>query len=105
MGVPVVTLAGKAHRSRVGVTLLTCAGLQDLAADEPGGYVRIASDLAANGSRLQELRRTLRDRLRTGALTDALRFTRGLETAYRHAWSAARAFHGAKCILSLATAP
>lgn len=35
-GVPVVTLAGKTHGSRVGVTLLHQVGLDDLVAEEPG---------------------------------------------------------------------
>jgi len=35
MGVPVVSLAGKVHMSRVGVSLLSNVGLAELIADSP----------------------------------------------------------------------
>ncbi len=46
MGAPVVTLAGKTHVSRVGVSLLTNVGLPELVAHSKEEYVRIAVELA-----------------------------------------------------------
>jgi predicted O-linked N-acetylglucosamine transferase (SPINDLY family) len=86
--VPVVTLAGTCHRSRVGVSLLTGAGLQGLIGHTPGEYVALATALANDQSRLRQLRGTLRERLRNAPLTDAPRFTRALEAAYQRMWRA-----------------
>lgn len=47
MGVPVVTLAGVAHRSRVGASILSAIGQADLVAADLDGYVARAVSLAA----------------------------------------------------------
>jgi predicted O-linked N-acetylglucosamine transferase (SPINDLY family) len=86
MGVPVVTLAGKTHVSRVGVSLLRNGGLPELIAKNPEDYVRLAIELASNLPRLVELRRTLRTRLKASPLMDAPRFARAVEAAYRDMW-------------------
>jgi predicted O-linked N-acetylglucosamine transferase (SPINDLY family) len=86
MGVPVVTLMGRTHVSRVGVSLLTNASLPELVARSPDEYLSIANNLACNPSRLQELRANLRHRLKASPLLDAKRFTRDIEAAYRRMW-------------------
>ena len=63
MGVPVITLAGKIHAGRVGVSILTQMELTDLIANTPDDYVRIAVELANSPVRLSELRGTLRHRM------------------------------------------
>jgi len=86
MGVPVVTLAGKTHASRVGVSLLSNAGLPDLVAHTGDEYVDIATNLAKETGRLRELRERLRTMMTDSPLTDAARFTGHLEKAYRDIW-------------------
>jgi protein O-GlcNAc transferase len=86
MGVPVITLVGDTATSRGGASLLSAVGLPDLVAQTPEQYVAIAVNLAANPERLQSLRRTLRERMRSSVLTDAARFTSNLERAYRMMW-------------------
>jgi protein O-GlcNAc transferase len=86
MGVPVVTLAGGAHVSRVGLSLLQAVGLGELAAGSPNEYVRIATSLAADPERVAELRRDLRQRCIESPLRDEARFTAGFELALRSAW-------------------
>lgn len=86
MGVPVVTLAGRAHVSRVGVSLLNQVNLGNLVADNPDQYVSIATALAGDRLRLRELRSNLRDRMRQSPLLDAPGVTRDLEHAYRQMW-------------------
>ncbi len=86
MGVPVVSLAGRAHASRVGVSLLSNVGLPELIAQTPEQYVQIAADLAKDLPRLAELRRTLRGRMQASPLMDAPRFARNVEAAYRQMW-------------------
>jgi predicted O-linked N-acetylglucosamine transferase (SPINDLY family) len=86
MGVPVVSLAGRTHVSRVGLSLLNCIGLPELIAHSAEEYVSIAAGLARDLPRLAELRRTLRSRMRVSLLMDAPRFTRNIEAAYRGMW-------------------
>ncbi len=86
MGVPVVTLAGTTHVSRVGVSLLSNAGLPEMVATSPDQYVQLASALAADLPRLSQLRSTLRQRMAGSPLMDAPRFARDVEAAYREMW-------------------
>ncbi|MDX2131074.1 MAG: glycosyltransferase [Planctomycetota bacterium] len=76
MGVPVVSLPGETHASRVGVSILTNAGLPDLIARDADDYVRLATALTADAARRAALRTELRGRLRASPLLDA----RGLAT-------------------------
>lgn len=86
MGVPVVTLAGRAHVARVGASILTRAGLGDLVAETEEMYVERALAIAVDEVRRKELRTSMRDRLRASPLIDATAFTHGLEQAYQQMW-------------------
>ncbi len=86
MGVPVVTMAGRTHASRVGVSVLENAGLGDWVAGSLEEYVALAAAKARRPDLLGELRAGLRDRLRRSPLTDAALFTSRLEEAYRRMW-------------------
>lgn len=86
MGVPVVTLSGDMHVSRVGTTLLASVGLDELAAEVPQAYVQIAIELARDAARRVALRSSMRERLARSPLLDHGGFTRNLEGAYRQAW-------------------
>jgi protein O-GlcNAc transferase len=86
MGVPVVTLAGQTHVSRVGVSLLSSVGLAELAARSEEEYVRTAARLAMDRPRLTELRGTLRPRMAASPLLDHGQFARDMEGAYRGMW-------------------
>ena len=96
MGVPVVTLAGPTHVSRVGASLLKFAGLDELVASGPEDYAARAIALAGDGGRLGTLRAGMRARLRASPLMDAARFARSVESAYRAAWNAWLDADGAK---------
>ncbi len=86
MGVPVVTLVGQSHVSRVGLSLLSNVGLPELAAATPDQYVKLAVNLAKDQDRLKALRDSLRERMRSSPLMDAPRFARDVEAAYRQMW-------------------
>ena len=86
MGVPVVTMAGQTHVSRVGVSLLSNVGLAELIAQSPEEYVSIAVELTGDLPRLAEMRRTMRSRMQASTLMDAPRFARNIEAAYRQMW-------------------
>jgi predicted O-linked N-acetylglucosamine transferase (SPINDLY family) len=86
MGVPVVTLAGDRHVSRVGVSLLSNVGLQELIASNPAQCIQIAVDLANDPTRLDQLRASLRQRMLASPLMDVPVFARGVEAAFRQMW-------------------
>jgi predicted O-linked N-acetylglucosamine transferase (SPINDLY family) len=86
MGVPVVTLAGQTHCSRMVTSVLMNAGMPEWIAGSAEEYVKIACDLAADFPRLAVLRSSLRDRMGSSPLADAPRFAQNVEKAYREVW-------------------
>ena len=86
MGVPVITLAGETHASRVGASLLTSVGLPELIATSLENYLCLASELAGNPARLAHLRHSLRDQMRNSPLLDAPAMARDIESTYRTIW-------------------
>ncbi len=86
MGVPVVTLAGRTHVSRVGVTLLTQVGLSDWITSSPEEYVARAVEYAVRPALLRQLRESLRARLAASDLGRPERFARSMEAAWRGIW-------------------
>ncbi|MEW6585450.1 MAG: tetratricopeptide repeat protein [Nitrospirota bacterium] len=86
MGVPVITLAGNTHVSRVGVSLLSNAGLPELVASTSGEYAAKAVSLANDTDRLKTLRERLRQMMKNSPLTDQKSFTAHLERAYCEMW-------------------
>ena len=82
MGVPVITLAGKSHRSRVGASLLKCVGLGDMVSSTPDQYIAIAVALAKDVDRRRQIASQSRDRMLDSPLTRGRDFVRGLEAAY-----------------------
>jgi predicted O-linked N-acetylglucosamine transferase (SPINDLY family) len=81
MGVPVVTLAGETHVSRVGLSLLTAIGLPELAASTPERFIQIACELAEQTELLGQWRQTMRERMKP--IMDGAAFARKLEHAYQ----------------------
>lgn len=87
MGVPVVTLCGQRHSMRVGTSILSRLGLEDLCvAHSEAELLAKATALATDPDRLADLRATLRPRLAKSTLCDAPAFARKLEHAYRTLW-------------------
>ena len=86
MGVPFVTLAGKDFASRMGVSILSNAGLPELVAQTVDEYVTIATALAKDPERLRTMRKNLRDSVASSPLMDQERFTRNMEQAFRDMW-------------------
>ena len=86
MGVPTITLIGKTVVGRAGWSQLYNLGLPELAAQTPVEFVKITVQLAEDLPRLQELRATLRARMRASPLMDGKLFASHVEQAYRQMW-------------------
>ncbi len=83
MGVPVVTLAGATHASRVGVSLLTNVGTPELIASTPSAYVSIIAQLAADNRQLHLYRENLRTAMAHSPLMDFVGVVTELEQTYQ----------------------
>lgn len=86
MGVPVVTVTGNAHRSRVGTSILTNLGRKEWIGKTIEEYVEIAAHLAQDRDQLKLLRLSLRDQLLASNLCDGEVFVQGFQHAIRQEW-------------------
>ena len=86
MGIPVITMAGSTHVSRVGASLLSSVGLDELVCTDAGKYINKAVALAGDVGRLTEIRSGLRQRMQVSSLCDAKAFTRIFEEALLMVW-------------------
>jgi protein O-GlcNAc transferase len=86
MGVPVITLEGEVHESRVGLSLLSTIGLTELVARSKEDYISKAVGLAADIEKRTYLRSNLRTLMRSSPLMDFKGFTKNLENEYRKMW-------------------
>jgi len=76
MGVPVVSRVGEAFFERLSYSILSNIGLGDLCATTLDDYAEIAMKLVADRPRRQDLRRSLRDRIRQSPLGRSDEFAR-----------------------------
>ena len=83
MGLPVLTLSGRAFASRMAGALLTAAGLPELITHDVQAYEDLAVQLASDKKSLKALRQKLADAKENSPLFDSERFTRNLEQQYR----------------------
>ena len=82
MGAAVVTRHGSVSVSRVGLSLMNMIGLGELAVGSDQEYVERAEELAGDRARMKELRRTMRQRMRSSPLMDGKRLAREVEKAF-----------------------
>lgn len=90
MGVPVVTLAGQTPVSRSGLSLVTSAGMPELAADSVERYIQIAIELATRPADLALRPQLIRQQMIGSRLMDLPRFVRQVEAAYLQMWNERR---------------
>ena len=83
MGVPVITLRGDRHSSRVGSSLLTAIGSPEWIAQSEEDYINIAAELASDPQRLKSIRLSLRKKMRESVLCDGPGFVSKLEAIYK----------------------
>ena len=81
MGCPVITRAGAAHVSRVGVSLLSAVGFEEFICESQEAYIANAVALAGDTARLENLRSGMRDRLQKSPLMDQKGFAREFEAS------------------------
>ena len=83
MGVPVVSRYGQTRGSRFGLSVLTAAGLPELAVGSDADYVARVLALAREPQLLDTLHQQLRPMLLASPLMDTPRYVAEVEQAYR----------------------
>ncbi len=87
MGVPCITLAGSCHAHNVGLSLLTTIGLdKGWIAQNESEYIELAVQAAGDLHALSQLRKNLRQQMRSCPLCDAEGFVTDLEACYSRLW-------------------
>ena len=86
MGVPVVSRVGEVHAARVGLSLLTAAGVPEGAAMTHADFIARAAALAQDLRSLAALRVGLRRRVRSSLLCDSVPMGRRFGDALRTMW-------------------
>ena len=86
MGLPVVTLAGRRHGARFGVSLLCNVGLGELVAESTEAYVERAVGLASDPALLAALHAAIPRMMRASPLMDGQGYVRAMEAAYDMIW-------------------
>ena len=82
MGVPVVSLYGKRRSSNFGRSILSAAGLGELAVNNADEYVNLAVSLAKDWDTLDMLHKNLRSMMQKSDLMNGEKYTRELEAQY-----------------------
>ena len=86
MGVPVVTLCGDRHASRVGASILNRINFGELVAQSEAEYVAKAISLATDRHQLKKTHSQICAALKESALCDNQSFARDLEKIFRDIW-------------------
>ena len=87
MGVPVITLEGKRHVSRVGTSILRNLNLDNLIAKNEEEYVELSIELSKNIDLLNYYQSNLRNNLEKSNLCDGKSFAKKIEYAYKEIFS------------------
>ena len=82
MGVPVISLYGKRHGSRFGLSILKNIGLEELAVDSYDEYINRAVALAGDWELLTILRKNLRTMMKKSPLMDSENYLREIQDAF-----------------------
>jgi protein O-GlcNAc transferase len=86
MGVPVVTIAGRGMAARWTASMLHALKMDELVSATPAGYVELASGLAADRPKLEQIRASLRQRVETSPLCDGVGRAREFGRLTRVIW-------------------
>ncbi|WPC41067.1 hypothetical protein [Clostridium sp. JS66] len=87
MGVPVITLAGKIHLSRVGVSILANIGMEKFIAYNTEEYIEKAIKLAEDKKELKYLNENLRGIMIKSDLMDGARYVSEIEAIFANLWT------------------
>jgi predicted O-linked N-acetylglucosamine transferase (SPINDLY family) len=86
MSVPPVTLKGTMYHERVGYSMLSHLGLDELVAETVDDYVDKVCDLATDKKRRVMYNLTIHDKIKNHPMSDSTQFVNEFERAYEDIW-------------------
>lgn len=86
MGVPVISLMGQTHASRVTASILQRLNLNELATTNVIEFAERAKELSTMESKLKQLRSNLREQMRSSTLMNSTQFSREFGNSIRSQW-------------------
>lgn len=86
-GLPVLTLLGRTFAGRVAASLLNAVGLSELVAHDVAQYEDMAVALGTTVQQRRDIKRRLKENIRSAPLFDTKRFARHIEDGYTRAWN------------------
>jgi len=86
MGVPLISLKGQTHASRISASILERLDLGQFATTSVFEFAKRARELSEQVESRQELRNTLRNKVRQSPLVDSKRFSQEFAQALRDKW-------------------
>jgi len=86
MGIPVLTLAGKRHASRIGQRLMLALNLPEWVAKDHQDFVKKAVQFAMDRNGLDILRQNMRTRILESGISDRKQYVHSLEQVFRQLW-------------------
>ena len=86
MGVPVISLMGQTHASRVSASILQRLNLNELATKSVVEFAHCAKELSSSDDKLDELRSGLREKMRNSSLMNNSQFAREFGNTIRSQW-------------------
>jgi predicted O-linked N-acetylglucosamine transferase (SPINDLY family) len=86
MGIPILTLAGTRHASRIGQRLLLALDLKEWIARDHQDFVEKAVNLTKNLSNLNTLRKNMRNRIIESGISNRSQYVHSLEKAFSQLW-------------------
>jgi len=86
MGVPVITMLGDRHSSRVSASILTRIGFSQFIGNSEKEYLELAIQFTNDTKILEGLRNSLRDKMKHSDLTNSRLFAKNIEKALNDMW-------------------
>jgi predicted O-linked N-acetylglucosamine transferase (SPINDLY family) len=86
MGIPILTLAGNRHASRIGQRLMTALNLSEWIAKDYQTFVKKAIQFSRDRTCLNTLRMNMRNRIIESGISNKKHYVNSLEHVYRNIW-------------------
>jgi len=86
MGIPILTLSGKRHASRIGQRLMHALNLPEWIAMDHQDFVKKAVQFSRNPKKLDIIRKNMRNRIIESGLSNRKQYANSLEKVFRKLW-------------------
>jgi len=86
MGIPILTLDGNRHSSRIGKCLMNALGLSEWVARDQQAFIKNAHDFSQQIESIDKIRKGLRKRILKSTISHKQKYVQSLENTFRNVW-------------------